>query len=102
MRGELPDLGGVLSFGETDDAASTFITNYDERCAMVNFDPDSARLTRELLKAIVRERQSIPQCIQRTSGQQDNGAANPLVRRPALHQSCINSQVAAALQVFFG
>jgi hypothetical protein len=49
-------VGGVLSFGETDKAAAIGITNYDERCAMVNFDPDSARQTAEVLKVIVRVR----------------------------------------------
>lgn len=49
-------IGGILSFGETDDAAAIFITNRDERCSMVNFDPDSARPTAEVLKAIVRAR----------------------------------------------
>ncbi|MBA3655828.1 MAG: MOSC domain-containing protein [Gemmatimonadaceae bacterium] len=46
---------GVLSFGETDPAAIA-ITNRDERCSMVNFDPDSARSAPEVLKAIVRVR----------------------------------------------
>lgn len=49
-------VGGVLSFGETGDAAAACVTNRDERCSMVNFDPDSARTTAEVLKAIVRER----------------------------------------------
>lgn len=44
---------GVLSFGEGD-AATIGITNRDERCSMVNLDPDSARPTTEVLKAIVR------------------------------------------------
>jgi hypothetical protein len=35
-------VGGVLSFGEANGAAAISITNYDERCSMVNFD-DSAR-----------------------------------------------------------
>jgi uncharacterized protein YcbX len=35
-------VGGVLSFGETS-AAAIAVTNRDERCSMVNFDPDSAR-----------------------------------------------------------
>ena len=48
-------MGGVLSFGEANGAVIT-ITNHDERCAMVNLDPDSARTTAEVLKAIVRER----------------------------------------------
>ena len=32
------------------------ITNRDERCSMVNFDPGSARPAAEVLKAIVRVR----------------------------------------------
>ena len=49
-------VGGVLWFGETQEGASIGITNRDERCSMVNFDPDSARPTPEVLKAIVRVR----------------------------------------------
>ena len=49
-------VGGVLSFGETSEAAAIGITNRDERCSMVNFDPDSARPAAEVLKAIVRVR----------------------------------------------
>jgi hypothetical protein len=49
-------VGGVLSFGETKDAAAIIITNRDERCSMVNFDPDSARPATEVLRAIVRVR----------------------------------------------
>ena len=49
-------VGGVLSFGETDEAAAIGITNRDERCSMVNFDPVSARAAPEVLKAIVRVR----------------------------------------------
>jgi len=49
-------VGGALSFGETHDAAAIGITNRDERCSMVNFDPDSARSAPEVLKGIVRAR----------------------------------------------
>jgi uncharacterized protein YcbX len=49
-------VGGVLSFGESREAAAIFVTNRDERCSMVNFDPDSARPAAEMLKAIVRVR----------------------------------------------
>lgn len=49
-------IGGVLSFGETNEAAAIGITNRDERCSMVNFDPVSARPAAEILKAIVRVR----------------------------------------------
>ncbi|HUO83638.1 MAG TPA: MOSC N-terminal beta barrel domain-containing protein [Thermoanaerobaculia bacterium] len=47
---------GVLSFGESNEAAAIAITNRDERCSMVNFDPDSARTAAGVLKAIVRVR----------------------------------------------
>ena len=49
-------VGGLLSFGEGDPAATIGIINRDERCSMVNFDPDSARAAPEVLKAVVRER----------------------------------------------
>jgi len=49
-------VGGVLSFGEGDAAAAIAVTNWDKRCSMVNFDPDSGLRTPEVLKAVVRER----------------------------------------------
>lgn len=49
-------VGGVLSFGESSEAAAITITNRDERCSMVNFDPGTAHTNAEVLKAIVRER----------------------------------------------
>ena len=49
-------MGGVLAFGEGDAAAAIAVTNWDERCSMVNFDPDSGLRTPEVLKAVVRER----------------------------------------------
>ena len=49
-------VGGVLSFGEGDEAPAIGVTLRDERCSMVNIDPDSARLDAEVLKAIVRAR----------------------------------------------
>ncbi len=49
-------VGGVLSFGEGLEAAAISVTLRDERCAMVNLDPNSARPTAEVLKAIVRVR----------------------------------------------
>jgi MOSC domain-containing protein len=51
-------VGGVLSFGESAEAAAIAITNRDERCSMVNFDPGSARAAPEVLKAIVRVREN--------------------------------------------
>jgi uncharacterized protein YcbX len=49
-------VGGVLSFGAAGEAATISITNRDERCSMVNLDPDSARPAAEVLKSIVRAR----------------------------------------------
>ncbi|HEX6086553.1 MAG TPA: MOSC domain-containing protein, partial [Thermoanaerobaculia bacterium] len=49
---------GVLTFGEASDAVTITVTNRDERCAMVNYDPDSARSDAEVMKAIVRVREN--------------------------------------------
>jgi len=51
-------LGGVLSFGESDDAPAVTVTMCDVRCSMVNLDPDSARSAPEVMKAIVRANQN--------------------------------------------
>ena len=51
-------LGGVLSFGEGDDAPAITVTMRDARCSMVNLDPDSASASPEVLKAIVRANQN--------------------------------------------
>jgi uncharacterized protein YcbX len=47
-------VGGVLSFGEGMEATAIGVTMRDERCSMVNLDPDSARPSGEVLKVIVR------------------------------------------------
>ncbi len=47
-------LGGVLTFGEGDDAPAVTVTTPDIRCSMVNLDPDSAASAPEVLKAIVQ------------------------------------------------
>jgi uncharacterized protein YcbX len=47
-------LGGVLSFGEGEDAPAITVTMRDLRCSMVNFDPDSASRAPEVMKAVVR------------------------------------------------
>lgn len=47
-------VGGVLAFGEGDDAPAIAVTMRDERCAMVNFDPDTGRPNHEMMKVIVR------------------------------------------------
>ena len=51
-------LGGVLSFGEGDAAPAIAVTMRDERCSMVNLDPDSASPAPEVMKAIVRANQN--------------------------------------------
>ncbi|PYS21071.1 MAG: MOSC domain-containing protein [Acidobacteria bacterium] len=51
-------LGGVLSFGEGDDAPAIAVTMHDVRCSMVNLDPDSASRAPEVLKAVVRANQN--------------------------------------------
>ena len=51
-------VGGVLQFGEGDDAPAMSVTTRDIRCSMVNLDPDSARPAPEVLKAIVRVHQN--------------------------------------------
>jgi len=47
-------LGGVLSFGDTDDSPAITVTSRDVRCAMVNLNPDSASPSPEMMKAVVR------------------------------------------------
>ena len=51
-------VGGVLSFGDGDDAPAVTVTMRDARCSMVNLDPDSAKSTPEVLKAVVRANQN--------------------------------------------
>jgi uncharacterized protein YcbX len=51
-------LGGELSFGDGDEAPAIAVTMRDERCSIVNLDPDSARPAPEVLKAVVHANQS--------------------------------------------
>ena len=51
-------VGGVLSFGETDDSAAIAVTMRDVRCSMVNLDPDSASAAPEVLRAVVHANES--------------------------------------------
>ena len=51
-------VGGVLTFGEAEDAPAIAVTMRDVRCSMVNFDPDSAGSAPEVLKAVVRANQN--------------------------------------------
>src|SRR4051812_12098068 len=47
-------VGGVLSFGDADDAPAVAVTSRDVRCSMVNFDPDAGTTAPEVMKAVVR------------------------------------------------
>jgi len=51
-------VGGVLSFGEGDEAPAIAVTMRDLRCSMVNLDPDSASSAPEVMKAVVRANQN--------------------------------------------
>jgi uncharacterized protein YcbX len=51
-------VGGVLFFGEGDNAPAVSVTMRDVRCSMVNLDPDSASSAPEVLKAVVRANQN--------------------------------------------
>ena len=51
-------VGGLLTFGEGDDAPAITAAMQDERCSMVNLDPDTASPAPEVLKAIVRAHQN--------------------------------------------
>ena len=47
-------VGHTLIFGEQNDGAAVRVTMKDERCVMVNFDPDTAEKDSEVMKTIVR------------------------------------------------
>src|SRR6267154_2573748 len=51
-------LGGVLSFGEEDDAPAITVTMRDVRCSMVNLDTDSASPAPEMMKTVVNANQN--------------------------------------------
>jgi len=51
-------VGGVLTFGEADDAPAVTVTMRDVRCSMVNVDPDGGSPAPEVLKAVVRANQN--------------------------------------------
>jgi uncharacterized protein YcbX len=47
-------VGRTLMFGEENRGAAVRVTMKDERCVMVNFDPDTAERDSEVMKTIVR------------------------------------------------
>ena len=51
-------VGTVLSFGEGDVAPAIAVTMRDERCSMLNLDPDSATSAPEVMKAVVHANQN--------------------------------------------
>jgi uncharacterized protein YcbX len=51
-------VGGMLSFGEGDDAPAITVTIRDVRCSVVNIDPASASRAPEMQKAVVRAHQN--------------------------------------------
>ena len=51
-------VGGALSFGEGSAGPVVAVTTRDERCAMLNLDPDSATSTPEVMKAVVAANQN--------------------------------------------
>jgi len=51
-------VGGVLTFGEAEDAPAVTVTMRDARCAMVAIDPDEGTAAPEVLKAVVRANQN--------------------------------------------
>ncbi|MGZ6124369.1 MAG: MOSC domain-containing protein [Myxococcales bacterium] len=51
-------VGGVLCFGDGEEAPSVAVTMRDLRCSMVNFDPDAGDRAPEVMKAVVRANQN--------------------------------------------
>jgi uncharacterized protein YcbX len=47
-------VGRTLMFGEGNSGAAVRVTMKDERCVMVNFDPDTAERDSEVMKTVVR------------------------------------------------
>jgi len=54
LFGEDRWVGHTLVFGEGDRAAAVRVTMRDERCVMVNFDPDTVERDSEVMKTVVR------------------------------------------------
>lgn len=51
-------VGGVITFGDADDAAAVSVTVRDLRCVIVNIDPDTGSLAPEVLKVVTRANQT--------------------------------------------
>jgi uncharacterized protein YcbX len=57
--GEGEWLGGVLTFGDADDAPAVAVTRRDVRCVMVNLEPDGGAPCHEVLKVVARANQTV-------------------------------------------
>ena len=55
---EDPWVGRRLVFGDSVDGAAVSITLRDQRCVMINFDPDTAQQDPAVMKAVVRMNQN--------------------------------------------
>jgi uncharacterized protein len=51
-------VGRTLAFGDQNSGAALKVTMRDERCVMVNFDPDTAERDSEVMKTVVRLNQN--------------------------------------------
>jgi uncharacterized protein YcbX len=51
-------IGGTLIFGESESGAVVNVTIRDERCMMINLDPDTAKQEPAVMKAVVRMNQN--------------------------------------------
>lgn len=80
-------LGGVLSFGEGDDAPAITVTMRDIRCSMVNLDPDSAISAPEVFKAVVREHQNTAGIYASVTRTGRLSVGQPIFFRPAAEDS---------------
>lgn len=52
-------VGGVLTFGSSDRGPAVNVTLRDERCMMINLDPDTARQDPRVMKTVVRLNQNL-------------------------------------------
>ena len=49
-------VGGAIAFGNVHDGPLASITELDERCSMINLDPDTAASDPDVMRTVVRER----------------------------------------------
>jgi hypothetical protein len=80
-------LGGVLSFGEGNQAPAITVTMRDVRCSMLNLDPDSAASAPEVLKAVVREHQNTAGIYASVTRTGRLAVGQPIFLRPAAGNS---------------